>query len=117
MKKCMTKFEKDYDQAEWTVSYRRLNRDLVRISGPFRGERMIDADIPDDNTTLMPSGTEWAMKFNPSILGTIVRADPSWLTATRIADALEELIQTRYSEEILRRINFTLEIIDRRNVE
>jgi hypothetical protein len=90
-----------------------VNRDLVRITGPFRGERMLDTDVFDDNETLMPSGTEWAMKFNPAILGPILRGSTEW-AASRVADALEELIQTRYSEEILRRIRFELEVVDRR---
>jgi hypothetical protein len=114
MKKCMTKFEKDYAVAEWAVSYRRANRDLVRITGPFRGERMLDTDVFDDNVTLMPSGTEWAMKFNPSILGPVLTAGTVGWAASRVANALEELIQTRYSEEILRRIRFELEVVDRR---
>ncbi len=69
MKKAMTKFEKEYTKANWYVLYRRANRDPIRISGPFKGSETSQEDIPDDEVSLMPSGTEWGMQYHPRVLG------------------------------------------------
>ena len=103
MKKCMTKWEKDYEKAKWWVLYRKPNRDLIRIDGPFIGPDTKQAEVEGDNQTLMPSGTQWGMEFDMSILG-------DHNTPATLAQALKEIIQTRYSELIIQRVDFIVNV-------
>ena len=104
MKKCMTKWEKDYDKAKWWVLYRKPNRDLIRIDAPFIGIDTKQTDVHGDEETLMPSGTQWGMEFDMSILG------PEYNTAISLAGALKEIIETRYDEAIIQRVEFIIEV-------
>ena len=102
MKKCMTKWEKEFDKAVWWVLYRKPNRDLIRIDAPFIGPDTKQAEVEGDNETLMPSGTQWGMEFDMSILGS------EYNTASGLANALKEIIQTRYDETIIQRVEFII---------
>ena len=104
MKKCMTKWEKEYDEAKWWVLYRKPKRDLVRIDAPFIGPETKQAEVEGDDETLMPSGTQWGMEFDMSILGAVHN------TPATLAQALKEIIQTRYSEEIIQRVEFIVNV-------
>ena len=103
MKKCMAKWEKDHSKAEWSVIYRKNNRDLVKIDSPYLGIDTKQTDISDDNTTLMPTGTQWSMNFDMSVLGASVQPD-------KLVADLKEIILTRYSNEIIQRTTFTVSI-------
>ena len=103
MKKCMTKWEKDYEKAKWWVLYRKPNRDLIRIDGPFIGPDTKQAEVEGDNETLMPSGTQWGMEFDMSILG-------DHNTPATLAQALKEIIQTRYRDDIIQRVEFVVNV-------
>ena len=103
MKKCMTKWEKDYDKAVWWVLYRKLNRDLIRIDAPFVGPDTRQVEVEGDDTTLTPSGTQWGMEFDMSILG-------AYNNAINLTNALQEMIQTRYDESIIQRVEFIIKV-------
>jgi len=107
MKKCMTKWEKDYETANWWIFYRKRNRDLIRIQGPFLGTDTQHVEVEGDgkDTMLMPSGTQWGMEFDISILG-------AFGDISTLAQALKEIIQTRYSEEIIQRTEFVINVED-----
>jgi hypothetical protein len=115
MKKCMTKFEKDYSEAEWMVTFRNsLSKLLARFASPFKGLETATPTIEDDGTLMPNGGTEWAMKFNPVILSSLLK-NSSEPATKQIGDALKELIQTRYSEEFLERIHFIIKVSDMRS--
>ena len=103
MKKCMTKWEKDYSKAKWWVLYRKRNRDLTRIEGPFLGTDTKQEEVEGDDTLLMPSGTQWGMEFDISVLGISAQV-------INLVRNLKEIILTRYSEEIIQRTEFILDI-------
>ncbi|NBV77700.1 hypothetical protein EBR66_06070, partial [bacterium] len=103
MKKCMTKWEKDYSRAKWWVLYRKRNRDLTRIEGPFLGTDTKQEEVEGDDTLLMPSGTQWGMEFDISVLGASSQVP-------QLVRNLKEIILTRYSEEIIQRIEFSIEV-------
>ena len=103
-KKAMTKFAPDFKTADWQVRYRKAGCNLVTLRGPFLGSRTPKTESDDDQTTLMPSGTETEIKFDPaSVLERF--ADPARLQA-----GLKELIQTRYSETTLEAVTFHITI-------
>jgi hypothetical protein len=103
----MTKWEKDYETANWWIFYRKRNRDLIRIQGPFLGTDTQHTEVEGDgkDTMLMPSGTQWGMEFDISILG-------AFGEISTLAQALKEIIQTRYSEEIIQRTEFVINVED-----
>ena len=103
MKKCMTKWERDYDKATWWILFRKRNRDLIRLDSKYLGAQTTQKDIEGDDTTLMPSGTQWGMNFDMSVLGTSIDPD-------KLAADLKELILTRYSDEIIQRTTFIVSV-------
>jgi hypothetical protein len=102
-KKALTKFAPDYDTAHWRIRYRHLGGALCTIRGPYMGIRTPQDEDETDMTTLMPSGTETEVNFNASVLGRYT--DPISLRGS-----LEELITSRYPEDILRRVKFIITI-------
>jgi hypothetical protein len=102
-KKAMTKFAPDYETAKWLIRYRRRGGNLIVLKGPFMGNRTLKVEDETDTTTLMPSGTETHIEFDAAVLGRF--AKPSLL-----ADGLKEIVQTRYSETILQRVTFHIDI-------
>lgn len=102
-KKAMTKFASDYKTATWSVRYRKVGNNLVTLSGPFMGERTKKIESDDDETTLMPSGTETTIDFEASVLG------PYADNPRDLLFAIKEIIRTRYSEKTLRAVEFHLE--------
>lgn len=105
LKKTLTKYAPDYTDAKWTIKYRRSGKNLQVISSPFLGfQNTKSEEVEGDETTLMPSGTEVSVEFDPAILGRY-RDNVEHLT-----NAFRELICTRYSEEILEKVEFVLDI-------
>mgnify|MGYP007028589962 CR=1 FL=1 len=102
-KKAMTKFAPDYKTASWTVRYRKAGNNLITLTGPFMGDATKKVESDDDETTLMPSGTETTIDFDSSVLGQYAD-DPRELLL-----AIKEIICTRYSEKTLREVEFQLE--------
>ena len=109
MKKCMTKWEKDYDAARWWLNYRKCDRkgvsgNMIRYDGPYLGTDTRVTEIENDDESLMPSGTQFGMEFNMSILG------DKYNTPNTLAVALKELIQTRYCEDTIQRVEFLVNV-------
>jgi hypothetical protein len=103
-KKCLTKFSPDYNRAEWSTTFRNKNRNVIKITSPFLGRDTRTDELEDDTTTLMPSGTIISIKFDKSVLG-------KCKTDSDILKNLKEIITTRYSEDILSRVEFVIKII------
>jgi len=109
LKKAMTKLEKDYEKAEWIIEFRKPNRDIVRITAPFMGPETSTVDVEDDeleSKILMPSGTRWQMTFDRAVFGATANL------LDKFAFSIRELIETRYSEDILRRVRFRLDVTE-----
>lgn len=106
LKKAMTKFMRDFSKAEWLIKYRVKNRNLQTIHAPFLGydDTRIEENEQDE-VTLMPSGFEIRFKCEASVLGDEYSGAPQ-----KLFHALREIITTRYSEKLLRSIDFQLEI-------
>jgi len=109
MKKCMTKWEKEYDAAKWWLNYRKCDRkgvsgNMIRYDGPYLGTDTRVTEIEDDDESLMPSGTQFGMEFNMSVLG------DKYNTPNTLAIALKELIQTRYCENTIQRVEFIVNV-------
>ena len=102
-KKTLTKFAPDYKTANWSIRYRKAGNNLITLTGPFLGQRTKKVESDDDEVTLMPSGTETSVDFDPVILGRYAD-DPRDLLF-----ALKEIIQTRYPESVLSRVEFQIE--------
>ncbi|NDB84695.1 MAG: hypothetical protein EB127_18620 [Alphaproteobacteria bacterium] len=106
-KKCLTMWEPDYEKANWTIRWRLPGKNLQTTTSPFKGyspDSIID-DEGEDKTTLMPSGCEISIDFSAnSVLGDLAN-NPDGLST-----AVKEIIQTRYSEEILSKTEFILNI-------
>jgi hypothetical protein len=106
-KKCLTKWEPDYEKAQWSIRWRLPGKNLQTTTYPFTGYHpdAIQDDEGHDTETLMPSGCEVSIQFNASsILGDLVN-NPEALSG-----ALKEIIQTRYSEDTLTRTEFIIDI-------
>jgi hypothetical protein len=106
-KKCLTKWEPNYEKADWTIRWRLPGKNLQTTKGPFRGyspDSIID-DEGNDAHTLMPSGCEISIYFNASsVLGDLSNNPDGLYTAVR------EILQTRYSEETFIKTEFIIEI-------
>ena len=106
-KKCLTKWEPNYEKAAWTICWRLPGKNLQTTTGPFKGyspDSIID-DEGADTIRLMPSGCEISIGFNAqSILGDLANNPDGLYTAIR------EIIQTRYSQETLSKTEFILDI-------
>jgi len=108
-KKCLTKFCPAYEKAAWMIQYRKKDRrgipgSLHVITGPFRG-RDDTPQIEDerDETTLMPSGTQWKVEFDAGILG--IYQNPE-----KLYESVKEILRTRYSAKFFERTAFILEV-------
>jgi len=105
-KKALTKFAPEYSTALWSVQFRNTGRNLTKITGPFLGPYDTSVDeIPEDNTTLMPSGTEFCIQSDSSIL-----KKGGYDSADKLLKGLEDLICSRYSDELLERVEFVIKI-------
>jgi hypothetical protein len=107
-KKCLTKWEPDYEKAKWTIRWRLPGKNLQTTMGPFKGyspDSVVD-DEGEDTNTLMPSGCEISIWFSAtSILTDRLANNPDG-----VYTAIREIIQTRYSEETLSKTEFILDI-------
>jgi hypothetical protein len=98
-KKCLTKFAPNYETAKWKVSWRTKDKKgvsstLKYLVAPFVGETdNPDFEDEDDETTLMPSGTEWEVHFDLSIL------KDHGKTPKKLMTAIKEIILTRFSRK------------------
>jgi len=104
LKKGFTKYMRDFDTAKWTIHYRKKNRNVQVISAPFLGTETKVEEDEHDEVSLMPSGTEIRFQCDASVLGKY-SANPQGLF-----HALREIITTRYSEEVLGRVDFQIEV-------
>jgi hypothetical protein len=109
-KKCLTKFGPDYTTAKWKVTWRTkdnkgVTSSLRYLEAPFKGEETNDLEDELDETTLMPSGTEWEVHFDISIL------KDHGNTAESLLAAIREIILTRYSRTHLDECEFEVTII------
>jgi hypothetical protein len=104
-KKCLTKWEPDYTKASWTIKWRIAGKNLQVAQGPFKGRDTLVEEIENDQVTLMPSGCEISIGFTAdNVLGPL-SSKPEDLYA-----AIKEIIQTRYSEEMLNKTDFVISI-------
>lgn len=105
LKKALTKFAPDYPSANWTIQWRNPGQCLNTVRGPFRGlETPIDTDEDNhDTATLMPSGTKINVDTDFTLLG-------AYQTPDKLLQGIKEIIQTRFSESVLRRIRFRVTI-------
>jgi hypothetical protein len=103
LKKALTKFAPDYASATWTIRWRNPGQSLNTVHGPFRGlETPIDTDEDNrDTTTLMPSGTQISVKTKLELFG-------SYQAPDELLAGIKEIIQTRFAEDVLRRVRFRL---------
>lgn len=106
LKKALTKFAPDYATANWTIRWRNPGWCLNTACAPFIGiDTPIDTDEDNrDTTTLMPSGTRIEIEFDLGILGSSFSTPPALLAGVK------EIIQTRFSEKILRRTRFRVTV-------
>lgn len=102
-KKAMTKYAPNYDTAKWSIRYRKRGGNLMILKAPFLGQRTLTIEDENNTTTLMPSGTETCIDFDPAVLGRFAAPD-------LLASGLKELLQTRYSEAILQKVTFHVDI-------
>ncbi len=103
-KKCLTKFAPIYEHAVWKVEWRR-NGCLYRIESPFTDE-LEPTEVENNQTTLMPSGTEWYIEFNLQVLG-------KFNTKDSIFKALKEIMLTRYHQSIFHKCIFEIIVKDK----
>lgn len=108
-KKCLTKWDLDYDAAKWSVAWRKKDKKGVSgslnvMKGPFMGPETAHEEDEHDETTLMPSGTRWSTEFNPTILGRFSKAKDLFA-------ALKEILRTRYSAKHFEKTEFILEVL------
>jgi hypothetical protein len=94
-KKCLTKWSKDYNTAQWYVRYRICDKrghsgSLFTYRSPFKGIKHIPEEDEKDEITLMPSGTEWYIEFDRGILGKFGESQ-------NLFNIIKEIIRTRYS--------------------
>lgn len=107
-KKCLTKWSKDYNTAKWYVRYRTCDKrgkysSLITFRSPFRGLEDNGEEDDEDETTLIPSGTEWYIEFNRDILG-------NFNSAQGILNIIKEIIRTRYSKKYLSKTEFIINV-------
>lgn len=107
-KKCLTKWCRDYD-SKWSISYR--NCDKKGVSGslwvyesPFMGTRKHFIEDDHDETTLMPSGTEWRIHFKTEILG------KKYESVESLFSILKEILRTRYSKKYFEQTDFQIKV-------
>ena len=88
-KKALTKFCPNYNDADWTLEWRKKGN-LNKLTAPFLGKETNHIDDNDeDETTCKDNGTKWTVNFTISVLG-------KYNTPKELMLALEEIIRTRY---------------------
>jgi hypothetical protein len=105
LKKALTKFAPDYASADWTIQWRNPGQFLQTIRAPFLGiDTPIDTDEDNqDTTTLMPSGTRISIRTDLSLFG-------AYASPSELLRGVKEIIKTRMSETVLRRVRFRVTI-------
>ena len=78
----------------------------MRITAPFLGPTVDVEDDELESKILMPSGTCWQMTFDRAVFGATANL------LDKFAFSIRELIETRYSEDILRRVWFRLDVTE-----
>ena len=110
-KKCLTKWNKDYN-CTWYVKYRaKANRGLnglYKFVSPFKGDDTKQIEVNDDETELMPSGLEWYIEFNTEIL-------KSKNNVNDLFTSVKEILRTRYSRKYFDKIEFIVKVSDGKN--
>ncbi len=107
-KKCLTKWNKDYN-SKWYVRFRTCDKrknpgSLFTYHGPFQGTfKQFDED-ENDEISLMPSGLEWCIEFNPNIFGNNIQKPKE------IFDTIKEILTTRYSKNYFDNVDFIVEV-------
>jgi len=107
-KKMLTKWMRDHETAKWSVQWRTADKrgvsgSLHTLTGPFLGIHTKQEEDGENDTKLMPSGTEWTLSFDPSILGDCRNAEP-------LFQAIREIICSKYSSTYLDKCTFTLSV-------
>jgi hypothetical protein len=107
-KKCLTKFMRDYERAEWSISYRTCDKkgksgSLFTLKGPFLGINTKGEENETDEEKHMPSGTGWTINFDANILG-------KYCTIKGLFDAIKELLRVRYSKKYFDQAEFILSV-------
>jgi len=110
-KKCLTKFMPDYDDAKWSVMWRKVDKrgvsgSLNTIKSPFLGNQTDHQEDEKNETDLMVSGTQWNINFYKKIL----KLDNSF-PANDLMKKLREIICTRYEKEFYKEFIIKIEII------
>ena len=109
-KKCLTKFMPDYDNAEWSVMWRKVDKrgvsgSLNTIKSPFLGNQTDHKEDENNDTDLMVSGTQWNISFDKEIL----KLDSS-CPAKDLMTKLREIICTRYEKEFYNKFIIKIDI-------
>jgi len=107
-KKMLTKWMRDHETAKWSVQWRTMDKrgisgSLHTLTAPFLGIHTKHEEDGENDKTLMPSGTEWKLEFDASILG-------DYHTTDALFTALREIICSKYSSAYLNKCTFTLTI-------
>jgi hypothetical protein len=107
-KKMLTKWMREHETAKWSVQWRTVDKrgmsgSLHTLTGPFLGIHTKHDEDGENDTALMPSGTEWNLSFDPSILGEHKAAEP-------LFQAIREIICSKYSAAYLDKCAFTLSV-------
>ena len=109
-KKCLTKWSKDYTTANWFIRYRTCDKrgkssSLFTYTSPFKGLDTHEEEDAENENILMPSGTEWHIDFDKSIL-------KDYKSAPNLLKILKEIIRTRYSSKYLSKTEFIITITE-----
>jgi len=102
-KKFLTKLAPDINKAVWSIRFRNKGRNVVVVSYPFDGDKTPTDDDENDETSLLPSGTEICILFDVKVLGDYAAPD-------KLSMALKEIIQTRYNEKTIQAVEFEIDI-------
>lgn len=103
MKKCMTKWAPDFQLAVWAVVFRNKNRNATVIRYPYNGSETHVDDEEADAEILKNCGTEIHIVFNSKVLCGLN-------TAEKLAQSIQELIETRHLESVFASVEFKLDV-------
>ena len=104
-KKALTKFCPDYNDADWTLEWRKKGN-LNKLTAPFLGKETNHIDDNDeDETTCKDNGTKWTVNFKNSVLG-------KYNTPKKLMPALEEIIRTRYEPSDYHEYTININVIN-----
>ena len=107
-KKMLTKWMREHETAKWSLQWRTVDKrgvsgSLHTLTGPFLGIHTKHEEDGENDTALMPCGTEWSLSFDPTILGEYQTAEP-------LFRAIREIICSKYSSVHLDKCTFTLSV-------